>query len=604
MIISKNYMILFGWAEQKHSFAPHKTIGDIIMKGPGRHILILLLFISTVANAQNGRNLFIPPLKIPLSLSASFGELRSDHFHSGIDIKTQGVTGKEVVASDDGYIYLLLVSPVGFGRAVFIRHPTGYSTVYGHLDSYSPEIEAYVKAKQYENKSFAVTIYPPMERFRISRGEIIGFSGNSGSSSGPHLHYEVRKSDGEKPVNPLIFNFGIEDNLKPVIERLAIYTASAGTVINGRRGNLYLNISGSDGNYSLADDTRISINGLAGFGITSYDYMNNTANRFGINSLELQIDSITWFSYQINEFSFSETRYINAHIDYEAAQKNNIEIEKTFVLPNDKLSLYKNFMNNGLYEFNDNKSHAVKIIVKDGTNNTSVLSFTVRPEVPEATPASTGQDSSIRRMPFGKSNLFASEGIKISIPEGALYDTLNFRYSKSDGNRNLLSDIHHLNNRFTPLQKAIGLSIRPDSIPPGKSSKLLIIKLDDRMNQNAIGGTFSDGYVNSDVTSFGNFAVTIDTIPPAIEVNGLADGINISDRKEIRVKIRDNLSGIKAYTGVIDGKWALFEYDPKNELLVYKLDPERITQGSNHKLTLTVTDNCKNSTSISREFTW
>jgi hypothetical protein len=332
--------------------------------------------------------------------------------------------------------------------------------------------------------------------------------------------------------------------------------------------------------------------------------MNNTANRFGINSIELQIDSITWFSYQINEFSFSEKRYINAHIDYEAAQKNNIEIEKIFVLPNDKLSLYKNFMNNGLYEFNDSKSHAVKIIVKDGKNNTSALSFTVRPEMSTASLKSIDQDSSIRRMPFGKSNSFVSEGIKITIPEGALYDTLNFRYSKSEGNGKLLSDIHHIHDRFTPLQKAIGLSIRPDSIPPGKSSKLLIIQLDDKMNQNAVGGTFSDGYVNADLMSFGNFSVTLDTIPPAIAANGLADGIDLSDRKEIRIKISDNLSGIKAYTGTIDGNWVLFEYDPKNELLVYKLDPERITQGRKHKLILTVTDNCKNPSSISRVFTW
>ncbi|MBA4322510.1 MAG: hypothetical protein C0408_06800, partial [Odoribacter sp.] len=338
-------------------------------------LLISIISVSNAINAQTDRNLFISPLKIPLSLSAGFGELRTDHFHSGIDIKTQGVTGKEVVASDDGYVYLLLVSPGGFGRAIYLRHASGYSTVYAHLDRYAPEIEEYVKAKQYENKSFSVTIYPPKERFVVLKGEIIGFSGNSGSSSGPHLHYEVRKSDGEKPVNPLLFNFGIEDNLKPVIERLVIYSGSINTTINGRNGNLYVNLTGAEGNFALAADTEISISGRAGFGITSYDYMNNSPNRFGINSIELQVDSIPWFSYEINEFSFHETRYINAHIDYEAAQKNNIKIERAFVLPNDKLSLYKILMKNGFYDFNDKRSHSVKIIVKDGSNNKSVLLF-------------------------------------------------------------------------------------------------------------------------------------------------------------------------------------------------------------------------------------
>jgi hypothetical protein len=348
------------------------------MIGQKRHLLLSILFISTLVNAQKGQNLLISPLKIPLSLSASFGELRADHFHSGIDIKTQGVTGKEVVASDDGYVYLLLVSPGGFGRAIFIRHPSGYSTVYAHLDRYAPDIEEYVKTKQYENKSFSITIYPPEEKFIVKKGETIAFSGNSGSSSGPHLHYEVRKTNGEKPVNPLLFDFGIDDNLKPVIERLAIYPGSANTNINGRSERVFLNPTGADGNYFLPDNTELRINGSAGFGVTCYDFMNNTPNRFGINSLELQIDSIPWFSYEINEFSFYETRFINAHIDYNASIQNNIDIERTFVLPNDKLSLYKNYMNNGLFDFTDNKSHIVKIIAADGSKNKSVLSFIIK----------------------------------------------------------------------------------------------------------------------------------------------------------------------------------------------------------------------------------
>jgi hypothetical protein len=567
-------------------------------------LLIQILFISIVLNGQTDRNMFVPPLKIPLSMSASFGELRADHFHSGIDFKTQGVTGKEVVASDDGYVYLLLVSPGGFGRAIFIRHPSGYSTVYCHLDRYATEIEDYVKTKQYENKSFAVTIYPPQERFHVLKGETIGFSGNSGSSSGPHLHYEIRKTDGEKPVNPLLFNFDIEDNLKPVIERLTIYPGSGSTNINGRSGILYLNLTGADGNYSLPDDTELRINGPAGFGLTSYDYMNNTNNRFGINSLELQIDSIPWFSYEINEFSFYETRYINAHIDYEAAQRNNLEIERTFVLPNDKLSLYKNFMNNGLYDFNDNKNHTVRITVKDGSNNTAVLSFNVKPVLPGTSLAIEQQDSSIRIMPFNKSNLFISDGVKVRIPSGALYDTLRFRYSKSEGIGKVLSDIHHIHNSYTPLQKAYTLSIKVDRIPPGKESKLLIVKLDENKKMSYAGGTFSDGYINADLLSFGNFAISTDTVSPVIYVNGLTQGADLSEKKEIRAKITDDLSGIKAYTGLIDGKWALFEYDSKSDLLIYKFDPERITKGTNHKLYLRVTDNMDNASVYKCDFKW
>jgi hypothetical protein len=570
----------------------------------GRMIILCGLLFSTLSYAQMDKKLFISPLKIPLSLSASFGELRADHFHSGMDIKTEGVTGKEVVAAAEGYVYLILVSPGGFGKAIFLRHPSGYSTVYGHLERYSPEIEEYVISQQYLNNSYAVTIYPPKERFRITQGQIIGYSGNTGASSGPHLHFEVRKSDGEKPMNPLLFNFGIEDNLKPVIMRLAIYPASHNTIINGQSGKLYLNLTGADGNYSIPDGTELRINGPAGFGITSYDYMNNTASRFGINSIELQIDSMPWFSYEINEFSFYETRYIDAHVDYEAAQKNGIDIEKTFVLPNDKLSLYKGFMNNGIYEFNDNKSHSIRIIVKDGSNNKSILSFTVKPSPTKISLTTERQDSSVKIMPFGKSNLFVSDGVKVTIPVGALYDTLNFKYSKSCRNRMFLSCIYNIHNRFTPVQRAYNLSIKPDSIPSGKASKLIIVQVDEKMRLASVGGTYSNGFINADVLSFGTFAVTVDTIPPRISAIGFADGSNLTDKKDMRIIITDDLSGIKAYSGIIDGKWALFEYDSKNNLIFYRFDPNRITKGTKHNLSLVVTDNRDNTSTLTREFTW
>jgi hypothetical protein len=566
--------------------------------------MICWLLFSSLTNSQTDKKLFLPPLKIPIYLSANFGALRPDHYHSGIDIMTQGETGKEVVASAEGYVYLILISPVGFGKALFIRHPSGYSTVYGHLERYSPEIEEYAVAQQYQNKSYAVTIYPPKERFRIKQGQVIGYSGNTGSSSGPHLHFEVRKSDGEKPVNPLLFNFGIEDNLKPVFERLVVYTGSHNTIINGRNENLFLELKGADGRYSLADETTLAINGPAGFGISSFDNINDSPRRFGINSIELQIDSVTWFSYEINEFSFYETRYINAHIDYDASKRYNIEIEKTFVLPNDKLSLYKSFMNNGLYDFNDNKNHNIKIIIKDGSNNKSVLSFEVKPAPSKTFIKEEARDSSIKIMPFGKSNDFISQGLKVSIPSGALYDTVYFRYSKSYGSRRLLSEIHHIHNRYTPVQKPYSLSIKPDTIPTGKASKLLIVQIDDKMMQIPAGGTFSNGFIKADVLSFGNFAIAIDTIPPVITTNGFLDGSDLTDRKEIRIRITDDLSGIKAYTGTIDGNWALFEYDAKNDIIFYRFDPQRITKGNKHKLQLRVTDNRDNSSTLTREFTW
>ncbi len=558
-----------------------------------------MLFLSFSARGQVN---FISPLKIPISLSANFGELRDNHFHSGVDIKTQGVTGKEVVAADSGYIYLVYVNSVGFGKALFIRHPSGYSTVYGHLESFSTEIEEYARNQQYRNKSYVVTIYPPRDRLVVRKGQIIGYSGNSGSSSGPHLHFEIRKSDSEKPVNPQRFNFGIEDNIKPVIERLAVYPVSGNSTVNGRKGKMFFSVTGANGEYDTDDN--IVINGTAGFGITSYDYMNNTSNRFGINSIQLVIDSIPWFTYEISEFSFDESRYINAHIDYEALIRSNIDIERTFVLPNDKLSLYKNFMNNGLFDFSDNKIHKVSITVKDGAGNPATISFKVKAGVMPPRDTLAISDSLNTVMPYGKENIFVRKGLKLKIPNGALYDTLLFRYRDSQGNHHLFSKVYHLHDIYTPLQKAVTLSIIPDSVPAGRSQKLLLVRIDEKGMQVAAGGRYTEGAVTANLLSLGNYAVGIDTVPPDIYANGLASGTDLSQKSEIRVHIKDDFSGINRYTGLIDGKWALFEYDAKNDVITYKFDPARLARGIKHTLVITVSDNCDNISVFSREFYW
>ncbi|MGC1391806.1 MAG: M23 family metallopeptidase, partial [Bacteroidales bacterium] len=330
-----------------------------------RFFIFSTLFYSALNDIPADRSIFISPLKIPQLLSANFGELRIDHFHSGLDIKTQGVTGKEVVAAADGYIYRISVSSTGFGNALYIRHPSGYSTVYGHLERFSPNIEEYVKNQQYAKKSFQITLFPEKEEFPVTQGEIIAYSGNSGSSGGPHLHFEVRKSNSEKPINPLLFEFGMADNIAPVIEKLVIYPINSHTLINNQNSIKRINVTGSHGVYSLSQGNDISISGLAGFGIKTYDMLNGSPNKVAVYSIELSIDSTIIFKYIMDGFSFDESRYVNSHIDYETYMKDNIYFERAFVLPDDKLSAYKNVINRGIFNFNDDKSHYAKIIVTD-----------------------------------------------------------------------------------------------------------------------------------------------------------------------------------------------------------------------------------------------
>jgi hypothetical protein len=566
--------------------------------------LFSTLFFNSLDDLPKDRSLFISPVKIPLALSANFGELRIDHFHSGLDIKTQGVTGKEVVAAASGYIYRIGVSPGGFGKVLYIKHPSGYSTVYGHLEKFTPEIDDYVKTRQYERKSFQVTLFPPAEKFSVKQGDLIAYSGNSGASGGPHLHYEIRHTDSEKPVNPLLFEFGTTDDIKPVFERLVIYPTAKNSSVNGQNNLKKISVEGNNGKYFISPANSISISGPAGFGIKSYDLLNDSYNKCAVYSTEVRIDSNTIFRYVMDEFAFSESRYINSHIDYQSYMNENTYYERAFVLPNDRLSLYDNKVNRGIFNFTGNEEHLVEIIITDAHKNTSILTFMVKGEPAKEIQAREPLPEEIIRMPFNSANIFRAENIMLFIPSGALYDTIGFTYKKGSGTPQMLSDVHHIHNINTPVHKAYTISIKPSQIPSGKESKLLMVQMSNDFKKSPLSSTFNEGYVTAEAMSFGMFYVGIDTVSPSIYTNGLFPGADLSGRSELRIRITDDLSGIKGYEPQIDGKWALFEYDQKNDLLIYRFDPERIVKGSDHTLSLKVFDNKNNINEFTTSFRW
>jgi hypothetical protein len=573
-----------------------------IMKVIAKIFVFSLILLILLAN-ENAKKYFASPVDIPIFLSANFAEIRTNAFHAGIDIKTQGVTGKKVLASATGEVSRIRVSPVGYGRAIYINHPNGYTTVYGHLDKFSPEVESYVRDAQYKQKSFEIDLYPESGKFRFKKGELIGISGNTGSSSGPHVHFEIRKTASQVPVNPLFFDFEIKDNIAPILQHIAIYPICDYATVNNKHEKLILPLTRNNNTYGLTYGNKIEVSGKIGFGIEAFDYKNDSWNKCGIYSVEMLVNGEMIYEHYLDEMSFSDMRYINSHIDFAEKILSRKDIQKTFIEPGNKLKIYGKTQKNGILDFHSPGEHHVEIIVKDAYQNSSNLKFKV---ISQAIDSSKFRnpitEKFVKYMPYDQDNQFKTDQFEITISTGTLYTDLYFEYEEKDSLNGFYSKIHHAHHIYTPLHRNMRISISAEKIPAHLVAKALLVNLNGNGKPSSIGGFYEKGFITTHTNSFGRFAIMVDTLPPFIEPVNISNNKNMSNARRIELKIEDNLSGIKNYTGYINGEWALFEYDPKNKLLFYDLVNGKIDKGKEHKLDIYLMDERENINSLHMKF--
>jgi len=532
-------------------------------------------------------------MDIRLLLSGTFGELRSNHFHSGIDIKTNGASGQLVYAIADGYVSRIKVSAYGFGKAIYITHPNGYVSVYAHLSRYNKTIDDYVKKAQYSRETFEIELFPVAGELPIKKRDIVAYSGNTGSSAGPHLHFEIRDEASQKPINPLLFGYEVKDFFTPRITSVKIYPEDANSRVNGAEKAIRYLVEGWGEEHRLAKRPTISLSGNVSFAIQVYDQQNDTDNKNGPYSIALYIDDELVYQYDMETFSFDETRYANSLLDYSEYVRNSARLQRTKIDPGNKLSIYTKVENMGVFHFNDDQEHSIKYEVKDVMGNAALLAFNVKSEkaatnkMPIPFQRSASKTSSqepkfpLSNFNYSTPNRYSQASIIVDAPAGAFYDSFIFTYDTVRRISGSFSPVHKIHDKYTPIHKSISLSIRPVGLPVELNDKALIVKMkDDGKNFSSAGGKYERGYVVTRISEFGDYTIAVDTISPKITPVNPGVFTKMAGQKQIRLTITDKLTGIAGYRGHLNGKWILMEYDAKNGLLVYTID-ETLVPGQN-----------------------
>ncbi len=535
------------------------------------------------------------PMNIPLTITGNYGDIRSASFHFGLDYSTLQKTGFPVFSIAEGFLSRVKVEPGGYGKAIYIEHTNGFTTVYAHLDSFNQTIEDTVKAIQYRQKSFAVDIQFNDPKIKIKKADIIGYSGNSGLSSGPHLHFEIRETLTQNTINSLFLNFNKQDNYKPTINKINLYSASDTIDKN------FMPIINGDQTIKNRDTITVPDNFC--LGIETFDYLNDTDRKFNIYKAELFFDQNLIFQIEFDRLSFDEVGLVNGQVDYYQKVTNKKNVLLLFKFPNNNLSFIKQAVNNGKIFLKDTLIHTIKIIVTDYWKNSDTKTFYVKKDLKnQYNSKNRSKSSKMHILNYNTTNIIEKNQVKFIFPKGCLYTytiiETNIEHTKKSYN----STSYRIGSSTIPLKKAFEIHMPITLVPKKYQTKALVILIQDRDISPCIG-EIENAYIVGKSKKMGLFGLAIDTIPPSIKPLNIKENQKISELKEIKFKVTDDLSDIASYNGYINNQWVLFEFDKKNNLLIYKIDNKRLKLVNEiNQLHLIVKDKKNNSAEIKLNF--
>jgi len=561
-----------------------------------RKIFPFLLFVVQSAYAQFEVWEVEHPLKSTTTLSGNFAELRRNHFHGGIDFRTDGVENKPVYTIDDGYVALINIAPGGYGKMALINHPNGYTTQYAHLNGFVPRLDSIIQARQYEKQSFSIEIVLQPDEYPVKKGEQFALSGNTGASRGPHLHFEIRKTDDNTLINPIEY-FKFEDNRAPRISAVKIYGMENSGVVNNSRERKFI-ATATAKNRTLQGGADIRAWGEIGFAVKANDYMTGTGFSYGVRIVKLFVDDILISEVKIDNIKLRDSRAMNSFVDYGQYMKTKEFYMKSFSEPNSPLTIFKNTEHGGIYNINEERAYSVRYEVFDDFGLNDIVSFTVhgkKANIPKS------KKTDVTLLTCKESHIFERNGFLIHFPENALYSDLELEY-RTIASTKFCSPIHEIGNVNIPLHTVCDISIKVEKDTIEDKRKYFIAKLNpNNIITGSAGGFYVDGFMVGRTNVFEKFAIAADLDKPIITPVNTTD---LRRRPYLHFKILDTRSGIARYDGYIDGEWILFEFDAKTNSIIYKMDKSRIAQNKNHDFKLVVTDMCGNVATFEKTIYW